>query len=282
MSILKHKDANYTVRIRKSKRSRILLVIQIALLIFIAILVWKLGSYFYDSYKNKSYANDLAEIAINSDGATDDAQTTETGSAGNAISDTENAADGVPESINFESLKEINDDAVAWIYSPDTVINYVIAQTYDNDYYLHKKLDGSYASGGTLFADYHASGDFSDWNTLIYGHHMKDGSMFASIMNYEDQDYYEEHPVMYLYTPGMRYKMELIAGYTTDTADLVYQGVNSKMGRNTLLTYALERSDFKTDVAVDEDSSDRLVTLSTCSYVYNDARYVLIGRLVEW
>lgn len=87
---------------------------------------------------------------------------------------------------------------------------------------------------------------------------------------------------MYLYTPGMRYKMELIAGYTTDTADLVYQGVNSKMGRNTLLTYALERSDFKTDVAVDEDSSDRLVTLSTCSYVYNDARYVLIGRLVEW
>lgn len=121
--------------------------------------------------------------------------------------------------------------------------------------------------------------DLSDWNTVIYGHNMKNGTMFASLLNYCKEDYYEKHPVMYLYTPGHRYRLELIAGYTTSVTDPVYSIPATKEDRDEIIDHACRMSSFISDVRVEDD--DRLVTLSTCSYAYDNARYVVIGRIVE-
>lgn len=167
------------------------------------------------------------------------------------------------------------------IYKPVRAVDccVVIAQAKDNDYYLRRLLDGTEASGGTLFMDFRNNKDLSDWNTVIYGHNMKNGTMFATLLDYRRPGYYDKHPVMYLYTLEQRYKIELIAGYTTSVNDLIYSIPATKESRDEILDHARMVSSFISDVTVED--GDRLVTLSTCSYVYDDARYVVIGRIVE-
>lgn len=185
----------------------------------------------------------------------------------------------VPAAIDFDALYEMNRDVVAWIYAPDTEINYAVAQARDNSYYLRRLLNRKGAVCGTIFADCRCSGDFTDRNTIVYGHKMDNGTMFAALAGYLDQAYYEAHPVMYIYVPGQRYRLELIAGYTTDVYDAVYYLPVSQEERDRLLAQAVEKSTFRSGVTAGEE--DRLVTLSTCSYDFNNARYVVIGRLVE-
>ena len=236
----------------------------------------KIIMYYRDMHKSEDYAQKLQEAVMRQP----DAETADASGSG----EEKDAADPaemirIPEQIDLASLQQISADAKAWILSPGTRIDYVIAQAQDNDYYLHRLLDGTEARAGTLFLDYRNQGDFTDWNTIIYGHHMKNGSMFASLMDYQSQSYYEEHPVMYLYLPEHRYRLELIAGYTTGTEDPVYTIPETPEEKQQLAESAMKRSDFQTEAAVDE--KDRLVTLSTCSYSYDDARYVVIAKIAE-
>ena len=240
------------------------------------ILLWKIADYMLDEYRSIDFWDDLQNaVVIANEGEQDGEVEDGEAKAGEA----EDKGMEIPESIDFDSLHEISGDAVAWLFSPGTKINYVIAQAKDNDYYLHRLLDGTTASGGTLFEDYRCSADLKDWNTLVYGHHMKNGSMFAGLMDYRDPAYYEEHPVMYLYIPGKRYKLELIAGYTTTVDDMIFSIPATKEGRDKILHHASRVSSFISGITA--DAKDKLVTLSTCSYAYDDARYVVIGRIVE-
>ncbi|MBR3239582.1 MAG: class B sortase [Oscillospiraceae bacterium] len=170
-------------------------------------------------------------------------------------------------------------DAVGWIYCPGTPIDNGVVQAKTNDYYLHRFYDGSYSVGGSLFADCGNARDFSDRNTVIYGHHMKDGSKFARITFYRNQSYYDEHPVMYLNTPGMNYRVEIFAAFATDADSEVYTlHFESEAAYEAWLQLMKDNSDFKCNV--DVAPTDRVVTLSTCSYEYDDSRYVAIGKLV--
>ena len=234
--------------------------------IITCVLAWKIARYFIDAGKSQDYAENLRDsVAVMDEGERD--------------GETEAEEIEIPAYIDFDSLHEISGDAVAWILSPGTKINYVIAQAEDNDYYMHRLLDGTAANAGTLFEDYRNSADFTDWNTLVYGHHMKNGTMFAELMDYRDPDYYEEHPVMYLYVPGKRYKLELIAGYNTNVEDTIFSVPATKEERDEILNHAYRNSSF--DSGIKAGGNDKLVTLSTCSYVYTNARYVVIGRIVE-
>ncbi|MBQ6583391.1 MAG: class B sortase, partial [Mogibacterium sp.] len=82
--------------------------------------------------------------------------------------------------VDFDELLKINPDVQGWLYQKDTVINYPVVQGQDNDEYLHTLVDGTWSGGGTLFVDYRNQSNFGDFNSIIYGHHMKDGSMFRS------------------------------------------------------------------------------------------------------
>lgn len=109
------------------------------------------------------------------------------------------SADRVPEYTKKELTAQVrqlsneHSDSVAWLYIPDTNIDYPIMQSGDNDYYAHRATDGSYLYAGSLFMDYRCSSDFSDFNSVIYGHNMGNGTMFADIPNYENEEFFMNH-----------------------------------------------------------------------------------------
>ena len=182
-----------------------------------------------------------------------------------------------PESITVDFDKLIADypDVVGYIYCANTKIKYVIQHGKGNDYYLVHDSQGNTNNNGSIFIEELNSGSFSDGNTIIYGHNMKTGMMFAGLRNYHtDKNYYAAHPYMYIYTPSQNYKLELFAGFVCEHDDEIY---------STSLTQAqLEamaaKSDFKANIGV---PTGKTVTLSTCSYEFADARYVVIGALTS-
>lgn len=188
----------------------------------------------------------------------------------------ESTTQGPPITVNFEQVWETCPDVIAWLYSPDTRINYPIVQGEDNSYYLSHLADQTENSSGSLMLDCRNADDFSDWNSIIHGHSMKNGSMFRSLLQYKKQQYYEEHPMMWLLTPDQSYQLVLIAGYVTSAEDTVYT-MPEDTEREAFLQRALQQSTFQTDIEVSE--GEIFVTLSTCSYENDDARYILIGVL---
>ena len=185
-----------------------------------------------------------------------------------------------PISVDFAVLQAQNPDIVGWIYSEGTVINYPILQGVDNQQYLRRLYDGTKSTLGSIFLDFRNLSDFSDLNSLVYGHNIRSGQMFASLSSYREQEYYEEHPVMWLLTSDKSYRIDLIAGMVVPSDSEVYEIYSYPEDLRSGLAYVLSNSTFDAG-DVDAAAVERIVTLSTCSYDYNDARYVVIGSLVE-
>ena len=199
--------------------------------------------------------------------------------AGEESGETEPSEETVPIRVNFDYLHGINEDVAGWIYCEDTPISYPFLQSPDNDYYLYRLVDGTQNPSGSLFLDFRNQFDMSDWNSVIYGHNMRDGTMFASLNEYKKQEYYDAHPVMYLLTPEKQYKVELVAGTLARADASFYDFPVPEDRREAVVQGWLEASTFETKAEIQPD--DRFVTLSTCSYEFSDARYVVIGVLRE-
>lgn len=187
--------------------------------------------------------------------------------------------EAAPISADFDELQSKNPDIIAWLYSEGTPINYPVVQADDNSYYLRRLTDGSYNSNGTLFLDYRCPPDFSGFNSVIYGHRMKSKAMFGTLPQYAEQEYFDEHPVMYLLTPEADYRVELIAGFMTYADSEVYDPMESESERREFLDNAVKNSLFKSNVSCSLE--DKYVCLSTCSYDYENARLMLVGKLVK-
>lgn len=185
--------------------------------------------------------------------------------------------EAAPITVDFTSLLEQNSDIVGWIYCPDTPINYPVVQAEDNDRYLRRDLNGKYLVSGTVFVDYRNGAIGEDANYIVYGHNMKDGSMFSSLAKYKEQSYHDEHPILYYLTPNGDYKIELYAGIVVKRDALIYVPNPDEAEFTEFLRNAKDKSTFKSDVEMTEN--DTLITLSTCSYEYNNARYIVIGKL---
>lgn len=185
-----------------------------------------------------------------------------------------------PIQVDFDALRKTNPDVVAWLYCPDTPINYPVVQASDNDYYLHRRLDGSNNYAGTIFMDFRNSADFSDWNTIIYGHNMRNDSMFGTLTDYKQKRYLEAHPEIYLLTPECGYIINILAGFAAPDDSEAYNALNPDAEeREALLRKWLDAAGYTGEDYPAAD--DRLVMLSTCSYEYQNARYVLMGTLQE-
>ncbi len=183
--------------------------------------------------------------------------------------------------VDFEALAQINPDIVGWIYLEGTNINYPVVQGPDNQVYMYRLFTGQTNASGSNFMDYRNAPDFSDRNTVIYGHHMNNGAMLANITKFKEQSFYDEHPVALLVTPTANYKLEFFAGYVTHvTADAwqLYFGSDEEFAAWT--EKAMDQSTFRSQV--EPTGQDRVVTLSTCTYEYSDARYVLLGVLKQY
>lgn len=185
-----------------------------------------------------------------------------------------------PISVDFAELMKVNPDVIGWIYCEGTKISYPILQSDDNDAYLHTMIDGSYNKAGSIFMDYRNSPNFSDLGTVIYGHNMKNDSMFGTLNEYKKQEYYEAHPVMWVLTPEKTYRLEIIAALDTLDDSIAYDIPASEDELKEYLQWAVKRSDIETDV--DISKTMRVVTLSTCySASYDNTRYIVVGELIE-
>lgn len=187
--------------------------------------------------------------------------------------------------VDWKALKKVNPDVQGWLYQKGTVINYPVVQGTDNDTYLHTRFDKQWSGGGTLFVDYRMEKDFKGFNSIIYGHHMKDGSMFRSIRGYtKEEGYYDKHKTLELATPHGNYHLVVFSAFITKATDentykMTYDGDE----KQAYIDRAWEQSELPiTRDSVDVTKSDRLVTLSTCAYDYEEARYIVMCKMVPW
>ncbi|MBC1861567.1 class B sortase [Listeria welshimeri] len=181
----------------------------------------------------------------------------------------------------LKSLQKLNKDMAGWLTIADTEIDYPILQSTDNDYYLHHNYKNEKARAGSIFKDYRNTNEFLDKNTIIYGHNMKDGSMFADLRKYLDKDFFKAHPT-FSYESGLtNYKVEIFSVYET-TTDFYYIETDfpGKQDFADYLEKVQQQSIYKANVKV--SSKDRIITLSTCDTEkdYEKGRMVIQGKLV--
>ena len=183
-----------------------------------------------------------------------------------------------PIRVDFEALRAVNPDVVGWIFCPDTPINYPVLHGATNDTYLHHSYDRTYNVSGSIFVDAANTRGFVDSCSILYGHHMNDNSMFASLSQWQFQSYFDEHPVMWLLTPEQDYKIALFSAYDISAYDDVYNIQRYPgLAFDSYLQTALARSSVKSEVELEPEG--HYVLMSTCAYVFDNARSVVHGLL---
>ena len=175
-----------------------------------------------------------------------------------------------------QELQEAYPDAIGWIYIPNTNINYPIMQGEDNDFYLTHGTDRRSLKCGCIELDFRCENRFQNNFNILYGHNMKNGSMFANVCRFKEKSYYDSHPYSWVYTADSVYRLDFFSVAVTDWHDEIYNGFRSL---DEWTPHLKEISRIYEEVGLTEQ--DRLVLLSTCSYEFDNARTVLTGRLVE-
>lgn len=251
----------------------VILALLVGVFLFAA---YKVGSYYLEKYRSDkviSEANRFVTLPGDSDN-----------------NDPTQDPSGDPEcpTVQFDELLKTNGDVIAWIYGANTHINYPVVQGSDNDYYLRHLLDGTWNDNGSIFMDCANSADFSDQNSLIYGHNMTSGAMFSNLVKYKQQAYYDQHPYLYMLTPQQSYKLHLFAGVIVDASGYILDG-NGQVAYSDCNVYQFQltqeflqqmvnHSTFRPTTGVPSADS-HIVTLSTCTYEFKNVRYVVLGVL---
>ena len=185
-------------------------------------------------------------------------------------------------SVDFEKLLEMNSDVVGWIrFDEPSEINYPVVQGRDNEEYLKRTFEANTNKLGTLFVDVNNPGDFSGRNTFIYGHNMKNGSMFAQLLKYKDDSFYKEHPYFYIYTPDGKVRTYEIfsAGVVKDTSDSYIMDYAGDAAFQTYIDYIKQQSAYPTSAEV--TTASKIVSLSTCTNVRDDERFLVHGVMIK-
>ncbi len=182
--------------------------------------------------------------------------------------------------VDFDALKAVNGDIIAWLYIPGTEISYPVLRGTSNDSYIHTAYDGSYAAAGSIFMDYRNAADLSDANTVVYGHNMKNDTMFGSLSEYRSYDYYPEHSVFEYITPEGKYIYTVFAALVTDALGPVYEfNFDTPEAFSEHIAMLRRYSIYDTGV---EPNGEKIMTLSTCTSRSRTERFVIAGQFTEF
>ena len=173
-------------------------------------------------------------------------------------------------------MRTSSDNSIGWINVPETKINYPVMYSGDNDFYLHRAVDGSYLRVGSIFLDYRCNSDFTSRINVLYGHNMSDGSMFADVMKFIDSSYFNSHNYGWLSTPNAVYKIDFFSVSQPENYDDFYD-VNSDV--NLWLDDLRANSFIWRNIGISEN--DQFISLSTCTDSEGSSRTVLTGRILE-
>lgn len=194
-----------------------------------------------------------------------------------------------PFQVNWEELRKINDRVLAWVVVPDTDISYPVVQGDDNYYYLWHTYAKKYNPAGAIFIDYQNDPNFKDNNTFMYGHNTKHKTIFGELEKFKDKEFFDNHPYVYLFTPEVNYRAEIISFHSTkDRSDFYRFGITDPTQWKSYLDMISNPQSVvghvRSSVVLDENT--KLLSLSTCSYEINgqpsDQRYLLHTKLVPW
>ena len=190
----------------------------------------------------------------------------------------------VEEEYEFKELiedNEINDDTIGWITIEGTSIDYPIVQASDNSYYLTHDCNGNKSKYGSIFMDYHNAADFSDKHTILYGHNMKNGSMFHDLNDYSSHVYLDEHTYIKVYSQGVYRKWAIFSTYSTEPDfNYLQTAFDSPEEYSIFLNSLLSHSEVSNE-KVQVTAEDKILTLSTCSDDLENGRRVVHAKLVE-
>jgi len=187
--------------------------------------------------------------------------------------------------VNFTDLWKINTDIYAWIKIPNTAVNYPVLQSSGDDaFYLEHNIYGQYSFAGCIYSEKINSKDFSDPNTILYGHNLLNGTMFASIHNFRDPNFFANNEYIYIYLPERTLVYQIFSAYEYDDRHIMYSfNFNDKKEFGEYLEYATNPVNSMTynirDVSVTTD--DTIITLSTCMDNIASSRYLVQGVLVS-
>ena len=230
----------------------------------------------YIDWQSRSFYDDLAANV-----ETRQSEVGHTGTDGTSPGQTEDDAEPWVPYVNFDGLSQVFPGIVGWIRLEGTQIDYPVMQYTDNDYFLTHLPDGTAHRSGSIFLDYRNERDFSDKSILIYGHETRAGDMFGVLKEYRDQEFFEANPVIYLHTPEKDYMIVVFAGHLAhsqrDHPPLYFEDDKEFID---YIESLKDSSFFTSDVDVSAD--DRIVSLCTCAYDFDEARLILVGIIVEF
>ena len=269
---------------KKKKITILYAMLGVCIAAFLVFAGW-LGYELYKDWQSQQYYTTLSagiEIRPRSPGYSRSPDSTEPSAPGGEYAHLEPDFDpGWLPYLDFDALNERFPGVIGWIKLEGTAIDYPIMQTDNNWYFLGHLPDGTRHRSGSVFLDFRNSPDFSDKNSLLYGHESRTQDMFGALKNYRRQEYYDANPVMHIYTPTGDYELVLIAGYLVDSG--VEQPRINFSDDDSFRNYINDirrRSFFRADV--DVSLGDRIVSLCTCAYDYTNARLIIVGKLVDF
>jgi len=180
-------------------------------------------------------------------------------------------------SIDFNELQGINNDLIAWLYSPNMALNYPVVMAKDYDWYFRHLPDDSQGAYGTPFLDIDGKTDFSKRLNVIYGKKIGNEEMFGSLSKYKKQDYFENNPYIYLYTKQGNYRIDLKYGATVRNGEWRARAFMYEANLESLLGYGEAKTTFKSDVEYDID--DKFIVLNALEKGYDKKSYFVVGVL---
>ncbi len=187
--------------------------------------------------------------------------------------------------IDFAALQQQNPDVYAWIQVPGTEVDYPILQSSnDNTYYLNHTIDGEEKKEGAIFTENYNTKTFEDPNTVIYGHDMKNGSMFQSIHKYMDRSFFDNNRDIVIYMPDQILHYKIFAAYLTDNKHLLMNyNFWSKDEYQQYLNSIFSMRDMNAfiDTSTEVTTEDKIITLSTCYAGISTQRYLVQAVLVS-
>ena len=178
--------------------------------------------------------------------------------------------------IDLDALRQENEDVIGWIHIPDTIISYPLLQWTDNDFYLEHTWTQTKNASGSIFMEYQNASDFTDFNTIIYGHNMRNGSMFGTLNLYRNSKYLEEHPYIYIVNDEGVLRYDIFAVQSASTKSIIYGlGIENDRRKEEFIRFARDYSLVETEIM--PTTEDKILTLSTCTGRGHTTRWVVQG-----
>lgn len=245
-----------------------------------------IGVSFYNIYRlSKEYQEGIKEYQALSQYVTITGEQSEKQAIPHAEDNGEAAKEetesGIPVSIDvrYEELKAMNEDFIGWLYYEPLDLSYPVVRGNDNDFYVKNTFEKEANSSGAIFMDFLNKLDFTDYNTIIYGHNMRNGTMFGSLKKLlNEQALIEENPYFYIFTEEKAYMYEIFAAYITDETSHTYDLITDETEQGAYINYIKSSAEYLSEKEI--NNADKIVTLSTCQGLNTSNRTVIHGALI--